>query len=40
MVKYSYELERQVIQDYLESIGGYKKLVQKYDLPTNSIILQ
>lgn len=40
MVKYSYELKRQVIQDYLDDLGGYKKLAQKYDLPTWSIILQ
>ncbi|WP_422393567.1 hypothetical protein [Lactococcus garvieae] len=40
MVKYSYELKRQVIQDYLAGLGGYKKLSQKYGLPTKSIILQ
>lgn len=40
MVKYSYELKRQVIQDYLDGLGGYKKLAQKYGLPTKSIILQ
>lgn len=40
MVKYSYELKRQVIQDYLNGLGGYKKLAQKYGLPTKSIILQ
>lgn len=40
MVKYSYELKRQVIQDYLDGFGGYKKLAQKYGLPTKSIILQ
>jgi transposase-like protein len=33
MVKYSYELKRQVIQDYLDGLGGYKKLAQKYGLP-------
>lgn len=40
MVKYSYELKRQVIQDYLDGLGGYKKLALKYGLPTKSIILQ
>lgn len=40
MVKYSYELKRQVVQDYLDGLGGYKKLAQKYGLPTKSIILQ
>ncbi|MFQ6324176.1 IS3 family transposase [Lactococcus garvieae] len=40
MVKYSYELKRQVIQDYLDGLRGYKKLAQKYGLPTKSIILQ
>lgn len=40
MVKYSYELKRQVIQDHLDGLGDYKKLAQKYGLPTKSIILQ
>lgn len=40
MVKYSYELKRQVIQDYLDGLGCYKRLAQKYSLPTKSIILQ
>jgi len=40
MVKHSYELKCQVIQDYLDGLGGYKKLAQKYGLPTRSIILQ
>lgn len=40
MVKYSYELKQQVIQDYLDGLGGYKTLAKKYHLPTKSIILQ
>lgn len=40
LVKYSYELKRQVIQDYLDGLEDYKKLAQKYSLPTRSIILQ
>lgn len=26
MMKYSYELKRQVVQDYLDGLSGYKKL--------------
>ncbi len=40
MVKYSYELKQQVIQDYLDGLGDYKTLAKKYHLPTKSIILQ
>ncbi|MDN5446850.1 MAG: transposase [Lactococcus lactis] len=40
MVKYSYELKQQVIQDHLDGPGGYKKLAKKYHLPTKSILLQ
>ena len=40
MMKYSYELKRQVVQDYLDGLSGYKKLAQKYGLPTKLIILQ
>lgn len=29
-----------MIQDYLDGLGGYKKLAQNYGLPTKSIILQ
>jgi transposase-like protein len=34
MVKYSYELKRQVVQDSLNGLGGYKKFAQKYGLLT------
>jgi transposase len=40
MVKYSYELKRQVLQDSLNDLGDYKKFAQKYGLPTKSIVLQ
>ncbi len=38
MVKYSYELKRQVVQDYLDGLGGYKKLAQNHDAHKHSII--
>lgn len=39
MTKYSYELKKQVVQDYLEGLGGYKKLAKKYNLASKGIIL-
>lgn len=40
MRRYSFEFKLQVIQDYLDGLGGYKRVAQKYVLPTKSIILQ
>ena len=39
MTKYSYELKKQVVQDYLEGLGGYKKLAKKYNLASKEISL-
>ena len=31
-------IKKQIVQDYLDDIGGYKALTKKYGFPTKSII--
>lgn len=36
---YSFELKMQVVQDYLNHVGGYKYLAQKYEISSHSSII-
>lgn len=38
MSKYSFELKLQVVRDYLDGIGGYKALAQKYHIQCESSV--
>ena len=40
MAKYSYELKKQIVNDYLNSQGGYNYLARKYGIPDEKTIRQ
>ena len=40
MAKYSFELKKQIVNDYLNGLGGYQFLANKYRIPREKTIRQ